>query len=331
LPRDQVEPVAGEWHPTHVVPGGGLPTWSEPDGSRPSDNELAPGLEVQVLERQGEWAHVLCSNGWSTWVDGSALVEQRAPGGGAFFDQLAKPGNGLLAGAVALVAGAAVSYVLWPVLAVPGNILKDVIPRGDCTNEVPGSSGMYTCSVKAGALTALGPFLTVVAALVFRQPIAAGLKKITRGLPAGAGVLTTPLVATAMFTMVHASVHDKTADQTGIVPQRMFPALVGLFTFAATRLGPAVARRYGAAIDRRNRVPVALRVALALAVPLVSSYLLTNQERVSDTALKEQVVALLTLGTSYVALVPRDGDFLGAGQRLVTARLSRAGTQRSRR
>jgi hypothetical protein len=100
-----------------------------------------------------------------------------------------------------------------------------------------------------------------------------------------------------------------------------------LFRFAASRLAPMVSNRYGAAIDRRNSIPLAMRVVVALAIPLVTSYVLTNQERVSDTALKEQTVALLTLGTSYAALVPRDGDFLGAGQRFLASQAQRWGSK----
>jgi hypothetical protein len=31
-------------------------------------------LPVQLLERRGDWGHVLCSNGWSAWVDGRLLI-----------------------------------------------------------------------------------------------------------------------------------------------------------------------------------------------------------------------------------------------------------------
>jgi hypothetical protein len=339
--------MPSDWRPTHIVPDGGMPTWSAPNPAMASDNALPGGLEVEVVEQrhdeQRAWAQVRCANEWTAWVDGALLVGPSASSvtgppsagppsaepakGASFFDQLAKPGNGLLAGAVALAAGAAVSYLLWPVLAIPGKVLKDAIPRGNCTNETPGSSGMYFCSVKAGTLTALGPFITVVVALVFRQPIAAQVRKLTRTLPSNSNVLVMPVMATAMFTMTFAAIHDKTADQSGLVPQRMFPALVGLFTFAASRLAPMVSNRYGAAIDRRNSIPLAMRVVVALAIPLVTSYLLTNQERVSDTALKEQTVALLTLGTSYAALVPRDGDFLGAGQRFLASQAQRWGSK----
>ncbi|PHQ51722.1 hypothetical protein BLA24_11570 [Streptomyces cinnamoneus] len=69
--------------PTHVVPGGGLATWAVPDASVPSD-PLDPLLPVRLLNRHGDWGQVLCSNGWSAWVDARLLVAlpQRPPAAG---------------------------------------------------------------------------------------------------------------------------------------------------------------------------------------------------------------------------------------------------------
>ena len=64
---------AFEFRPTHVVPAEGLPTWAGPDPSEPSA-PLDPLLPVQLTGTRGDWAQVLCSNGWSAWVDGRMLV-----------------------------------------------------------------------------------------------------------------------------------------------------------------------------------------------------------------------------------------------------------------
>ncbi|MEV6687992.1 hypothetical protein AB0N28_22040 [Streptomyces sp. NPDC051130] len=74
---------ASDFRPTHVVPQDGLPAWEAPDVSRPTA-ALDPFLPVQLLSRQGEWGEVLCSNGWSAWVDGRLLVAvpQPPPTGG---------------------------------------------------------------------------------------------------------------------------------------------------------------------------------------------------------------------------------------------------------
>ncbi|MFJ9696005.1 hypothetical protein [Kitasatospora sp. NPDC101183] len=72
---EEVQPVMDEFafRPSHVAPPGGMAGWAAPDPARLSArlDELLP---VRVLARQGDWAQVLCSNGWTTWVDGRLLV-----------------------------------------------------------------------------------------------------------------------------------------------------------------------------------------------------------------------------------------------------------------
>ncbi|CAL9336261.1 hypothetical protein [Streptomyces sp. enrichment culture] len=65
--------VLDDFRPTHVVPRHGMPAWDTPGTARPTV-PLDPFLPVQLLERMGDWARVLCSNGWSAWVDGRLLV-----------------------------------------------------------------------------------------------------------------------------------------------------------------------------------------------------------------------------------------------------------------
>jgi hypothetical protein len=60
------------WAPTHRSPRTGVSAWTAPDGASPAP-ALDPLLELQVIDRRGDWAHVACSNGWTTWVDGRLL------------------------------------------------------------------------------------------------------------------------------------------------------------------------------------------------------------------------------------------------------------------
>lgn len=82
LPSGAAPDVPG-FQPTHVVPNEGLPTWATPDATVPSE-PLDPLLPVRLLNRRGDWGQVLCSNGWSAWVDARLLVTlpQRPPGTG---------------------------------------------------------------------------------------------------------------------------------------------------------------------------------------------------------------------------------------------------------
>jgi hypothetical protein len=274
---------------------------------------------VHVVENQGAWARVQLQHGRQWWVDGrvlEALVFNDQPTN-KVVDVVTGPGKDMLALVAVLAITLVISHLLAPILALPGNALKGAIPRGDCTGETPGTSAMYVCSVKVGFLTILGPLLVMVTSLVFRRPIMRQVRKLTMKLPRGSSMFLTPALATALFTMVYASVHADTAGQNGLVPQRMFPALLGVLTFVASRVRVSVSKRFGGAITARDRIPAPIRVVLALGVPIGVSYLIMRQDRVTETATKEQIVALLTVFLSYTALVPRDGDFLGAAERLL--------------
>ncbi|WP_370416625.1 hypothetical protein [Streptomyces fradiae] len=62
-----------DFRPTHVVPGDGLPAWEAPDPAVPTQS-LDAYLPVRLTARVGDWGQVLCSNGWSAWVDARLLV-----------------------------------------------------------------------------------------------------------------------------------------------------------------------------------------------------------------------------------------------------------------
>ncbi|WP_369182122.1 hypothetical protein [Streptomyces sp. Y1] len=72
------------FRPSHVAPPGGMASWAAPDPAVPTAR-LDALLPVQLLARQGDWAQVLCSNGWTAWVDGRLLLTlpQPPPAAGA--------------------------------------------------------------------------------------------------------------------------------------------------------------------------------------------------------------------------------------------------------
>ena len=71
--------MATELPTLYRVPAGGLAAWSEPHASVPIAAHLDEGLEVQLTERVGDWGHILCSNGWTAWVDVRLLVSSPGP------------------------------------------------------------------------------------------------------------------------------------------------------------------------------------------------------------------------------------------------------------
>ncbi|MGW7077855.1 hypothetical protein [Streptomyces sp. NPDC054866] len=62
-----------DFRPTHVVPQDGLLAWEAPDVNRPTA-PLDALLPVQLVDRLGDWARIVCANDWSAWVDGRLLI-----------------------------------------------------------------------------------------------------------------------------------------------------------------------------------------------------------------------------------------------------------------
>ena len=72
-PQYAPQPAQPQWMPSHSVPPQGMRAWAAPDPSGPVVANLAPGLPIQVSEVRGAWARVICSNGWTGWVDGRII------------------------------------------------------------------------------------------------------------------------------------------------------------------------------------------------------------------------------------------------------------------
>ncbi|HEX7166037.1 MAG TPA: SH3 domain-containing protein [Acidimicrobiales bacterium] len=62
--------------PTHVTGPAGAESRRQPDAAAPVVATIDAGVDVEIRSRRGDWAEVVCSNGWSAWVDGRRLVEQ---------------------------------------------------------------------------------------------------------------------------------------------------------------------------------------------------------------------------------------------------------------
>ncbi|HYA01318.1 MAG TPA: SH3 domain-containing protein [Candidatus Binatia bacterium] len=67
-------PAQAAWTPGHKVPPQGMQAWAAPDPNGAVIATLGGHLPVQVTEMRGAWARVVCSNGWTGWVDGRLLV-----------------------------------------------------------------------------------------------------------------------------------------------------------------------------------------------------------------------------------------------------------------
>lgn len=104
----------------------------------------------------------------------------------------------------------------------------------------------------------------------------------------------------------------------GIVPRIVFPALIGFVASATTEWSGAIQRWLAAFSARRDGLDRRRRYAIAAAVPLACALIFAVDD--GGVAFKEQLLVLIGLGSSYLTLVSRDGDVLGAVRRLVEER-----------
>jgi len=243
----------------------------------------------------------------------------------------ADPSGGLKALTILVICGV-LSTILWYPLGLPSELIRSVIaqPTNICRGSGfqaffdAGTPKMYFCSAAVGVLTMAAPVALMVLAFIYRKALALLVRRVRSRLPSEAHFLVAPLAATLLFSLAWAGSHFGTATRAGLLPQTFFPGVIGLFTFAVARWGGQAQRRLAPFFDRRDRYPLRARAVAAVIVPLVVSLLITNEERVSNTALKEQIVVIVGLLSGFVALTPRSGDILAGVTKQVAALRRRA-------
>lgn len=229
--------------------------------------------------------------------------------------------SGLLAAAMVLVVGTFVSWIGWFPLGLPARLVGTFVSPGSCSSVRPGTLEMYLCSATVAGRTLVGPIAapTIVIVLLFLLR-----NQMLTKLPVEARFLVAPVVATILFALSWAAIHYQSTDDSGLLSQKIFPAVIGFFTFVSARYGPAFQRVLVPFFKVRDKVPSFLRIMIVFLIPLVVALVITFQERVSDTAQKEQIVVLLSLCTGYLALAPRQGDLLSEVRRIVTRKKGNA-------
>lgn len=228
-------------------------------------------------------------------------------------DVVAHDQTGIARALVVVVAGAALAWLTWSPFSEPSRTIGGLVDPGNCVTLEPGTLPMYGCSIRVGLLTLIGPLLIVGLLVIMRPLLRWAVAEGTRLLPAGARFLVPSLVATALFTLTWAGAHWATGDLVGLLPQRLFPAAIGLFTFLVIRFDAPLRRSLEPFFRRRAAVPTPVRVVLAILVPLLVALMITNEERVSDTATKEQVVVLVGLAVGYLAFAPEPASRTAPG------------------
>lgn len=231
---------------------------------------------------------------------------------------------------------AVVSCIAWYPLGGPVYGINFAFRGIGCANVTPGSLQMFFCSAGVGLLQLLVPAIVTVVVFMLRRPLMRRVERIAPRLPQGIQFLVAPAVATCIFVIVWAGIHYTLATQVGLLPQIIFPAVVGLFTFIVVRYGAHLQRTLDPFFESRDRVPKWLRFVGVIAIPFLISILITQPWRQVVTAgpQLQHFIVLVGLVTAFLLLAPRAGklapvavraDATGAGrtkgQRRGTARL----------
>jgi len=287
------------------------------NGSLSQEKFLQACQELRLQDQQGIWWTIEGASGAWLYYDASRSAWlPPADGRGPAPQAASLPGlpgadtSGIVQAAAVIVLSAVLSFVLWTPFSWLPRIFLALVPPGNCSMYREGTPEMYLCSAMIAVFILLVPLLTALCVFLLRRQLAGLMARNLTQLPEGVRFLVAPALSTLFFVIVWAGAHYQTGGHTGFVPQKAFPALIGLFTFLTGRYGPEVQRSLSGFFAGRDKVPKFLRIVAVVLVPTLLALVITNQRRVTDPALKEQLVVLVGLVMGYLMLVPRSGDLL---------------------
>jgi len=218
---------------------------------------------------------------------------------------------GIVAALLAFVACAVVSCIGWYPLGGPVFAVGLAFRGFGCGTVAPGSTTMFFCSAAVALLQLLPAAIALVLIFVFRRPLMRWVQqRITPRLSPGTQFLVAPAVATCLFVIVWAGVHYTLAIKMGLLPQIIFPAVVGLFTFITMRYGNGLRRALDPFFESRDRFPRWLCFVGIFAIPFLFSVLITQPWRQVVTAgpQLEHFIVLVALVVAFLLLTPRLGE-----------------------
>ena len=208
------------------------------------------------------------------------------------------------------------SLILWTPLSYPSLKLNQLVKPGNCTTLKVGSPQMYLCSVKVAALTIAGPIIIFILMFLLRKQLSKFFQWIAKKLPKKTNFLSSSVFATFIFLIMWSGAHSQTADQVGLLPQKVFPVVIGLFTYVVGRFGPQIQESLNSFFEFRDKFPKPIRLAAVFLAPTIFAFLITAQKRVVHQTLKEQLTVIFAIMAAYLILTPRKGDFVAGVRKM---------------
>ena len=230
---------------------------------------------------------------------------------------------GVVAALLVIVACALVSCIAWYPLGGPVYGMTFAFRSIGCASLTPGSLQMFFCSAGVGLLQLVPAAVVLLLIFIFRKPLIKLVQRVAVKLPPSSHFLVAPLVATLLFILVWAGVHYTLATRMGLLPQIIFPAVVGLYTFIVVRYREGFQRALDPFFEGRDHVPRWLCFVGVFAVPFLIGVLVTQPWRqiVAAGPQVEHFIVLVALVVAFLLLTPRAGKAVpvavpsGAGSR----------------
>ena len=207
---------------------------------------------------------------------------------------------------VVFVAGMIVSRIFWFLGFIP-DLFRNIVPPGNCSGHRIKTIGMYICSAFVAFKMLIGPLLFMVIIYIFRKSIIEFIQKNKHQIPVEYQFVLAPLLSTLIFTILWSGSHPGITDVDGLMNQRYFPAIVGVFTFVTTEFHTQIQQNLTGFFEKRNRIAKPIRFLIAFAIPFLLSIIITFEDRVSNVAVKEQIIVLISLVSGYLVLLPAKG------------------------
>jgi hypothetical protein len=197
-----------------------------------------------------------------------------------------------------------VALLTWlPVSAFPRIPVASLDRLFGCEFLIPGTPLMSGCVVALALALMLVPLaITVLAFVVLRRLRFTLRHHASTRVPDPLRFVALPAVVTFVFALSWTYVHQATATSWGLLPNMLFPALVGLFSFGAVEYGAAAEERLRGFRQFRDRVPFRVRVVATVLIPsLIAFWLIADGDALG--ALKQQLIALAEMVIGLLLLM----------------------------
>jgi len=195
-----------------------------------------------------------------------------------------------------------VSAIVWIPVSFAARVIGGIL---QCSPTENGALTRYACAGKSAAINLILPIAIALILFLVRKRLASSAARCLQRVPLQLRPLVGPALATLLFAAFWAWNHYSTPFMMGILPQIVFPAAIGTFTYVSKRQNQQTRQRSAPLSWFNDRIPKTMRIVLIAAATISLSWAFGLQRLITGVPLQQQILVLVGLALSYVALSPR--------------------------